>query len=261
MLLSHAMVLGVVQGLAEFLPISSSAHLILVPWFFHFADPGLLVDVALHVGTLLALCFFFWRTWYRIIVDGLLRGDKHARHLLWIILIASIPGVFAGIVLEKAAENAFRQPLLIAGTLFVGGVILWWADRRPTPRVGTPSLSFRDALLVGLAQATALVPGISRSGATISAARALGFDRSTAAELSFLLAMPITAGAALLALRHVGSTDLTPAFFIGILVSALVGGCAIRFLLAYVKRATLQVFVWYRFVLALAILCYWYVIR
>jgi undecaprenyl-diphosphatase len=248
--ISQAIILGIVQGAAEFLPISSSAHLVLAPWFFGWQDPGLTIDVALHLGTLAAILLFFWRDWFDIIRTGFGGKGTAPRHLLWYIAIASIPGAVIGALLEKAAEGTFRTPLLIAGTLTVGGLLLLWADRTKKITRSTETFSIRDALLIGCAQACAIIPGISRSGSTITAARALGFGRDAAARLSFLLAAPITGGAALFSLRHLSRTDITTPFFFGILVSAAVGMLAIRFLLRYVARADYRPFVWYRVVLA-----------
>lgn len=251
--IAQAIVLGAVQGLAEFLPISSSAHLVLAPWFFGWQDPGLTIDVALHIGTLAALLLFFWREWLDIIRSGFGGKGSVSRHLLWYIAIASIPGAVIGALFEKAAEGAFRAPLLIAVTLTVGGLLLLWADRTKGVERSTETFSVRDALLIGCAQACAIIPGISRSGSTITAARALGFGRDAAARLSFLLAAPITGGAVLFSLRHLSRADITVSFFVGIVVSAVVGMVAIRFLLRYVARADYRPFVWYRVALAAAV--------
>ncbi len=249
----QAIVLGIVQGAAEFLPISSSAHLVLAPWFFGWEDPGLTIDVALHLGTLAALLLFFWRDWLDIIRTGFGGKGTAPRNLLWYIAIASIPGAVVGALLEKAAEGTFRAPLLIAATLTVGGLFLLWADQNKLATRTTETFSVRDALLIGCAQACAIIPGISRSGSTITAARALGFGRDAAARLSFLLAAPITGGAVLFSLRHLSRADITLPFFVGILVSAGIGLLAIRFLLRYVARADYRPFVWYRIALAAVI--------
>lgn len=249
----QAIALGVLQGLAEFLPISSSAHLVLAPWLFGWEDPGLTVDVALHLGTLAALLFFFWRDWFDLIRTGFGgRGDA-PRQRLWLIGLASVPGAVVGILLEEAAEGALRAPLLIAATLAGAGLLLYLSDRYAAKNRTTLHMTVREALLLGCAQACAIIPGVSRSGATITAARVLGYDRAAAARLSFLLAAPITAGAAAYSLRHVGAEDLTLPFFLGIAVSAVVGMLAIRFLLRYVARADYRPFVWYRFVLAFVV--------
>ncbi|MBP9748778.1 undecaprenyl-diphosphate phosphatase [Patescibacteria group bacterium] len=257
----QAIVLGVVQGAAEFLPISSSAHLILAPWFFGWEDPGLTIDVALHIGTLVALLLFFWRDWLDIIRTGFGGIGTAPRNLLWYIAIASIPGAVVGALLEKAAEGTFRTPLLIAATLTIGGLLLLWADQNKRTTRMTDTFSFRDALLIGCAQACAIIPGISRSGSTITAARALGFGRDAAARLSFLLAAPITGGAVVFSLRHLSRADVTLPFFVGIFVSALVGMLAIRFLLRYVARADYRPFVWYRIALAAIIVLVFFLKR
>ncbi|TAL18996.1 undecaprenyl-diphosphatase UppP [Patescibacteria group bacterium] len=246
----QAMALGLVQGLTEFLPVSSSAHLVLLPWFFGWRDPGLAFDVALHLGTLLALLIYFFRDWLDIFRTGLGGAGKSPQKTLWLLALGSLPGALAGVLFEKQAEGFFRSPLLVAVALAVAGVLLYLADlwgRRAKEATG---FSVSSAIFIGLAQAAAIVPGVSRSGATITAARALGFNREAAARLSFLLATPITAGAAFYALRSLNSADITPAFFVGIVVAALAGLLAIRFLLRYVARASYRPFVWYRLVLA-----------
>ncbi len=252
----QAVVLGIVQGLAEFLPISSSAHLVIVPALFHWRDPGLSFDVALHLGTLLALLVYFFRDWLAIIKSGL--GFRSAappnRRLLWLIVAATIPGAIAGALLEKEAEGAFRSLPLIALTLSLGGLLLLFADRWGKNSRQVEDFNLKDALLAGLAQAAAIVPGISRSGATIAAARALGYGRKESARLSFLLATPITAGAAILGLRHLGRADLDPAFFSGVIAAAVVGFIVIKFLLKLLERTSFLPFVIYRFLISALII-------
>ena len=191
------------RALGEFLPISSSGHLIVVPWLMGWPDSGLAFDVALHLGTLAAVGFAFWRDWLRLLQGGL-RGlvsgrplaDADARLLLYLAL-ATVPGAVAGLLLDKWAETVFRSPALVSVMMALMGVVLWLADRRAGSVAEGEVVSLRDALLIGLAQALAIVPGTSRSGATISMALFLGHRREAAARFSFLLALPITAGAAL----------------------------------------------------------------
>ena len=235
--------------MTEFFPISSSAHLILVPWLFRFTDPGLAFDVALHFGTLVAVVAYFFRDWVDIIRTGFGGEGDAPRRLLWMLVIGAVPGALAGALLEASAESAFRSPALIAVTLCLGGALLFVADRVRGERKAV-FLSELDALLVGLAQAAAIVPGVSRSGATIAAARALGFGRTEAARISFLFAAPITAGAVLYALRHLTAADLTLPFFAGIVTAAVTGLLAIHWLLRYVARGSYRPFVWYRLALA-----------
>jgi undecaprenyl-diphosphatase len=254
---ARAAVLGILQGLGEFLPISSSGHLIVVPWLAGWPDSGLAFDVALHLGTLAAVALAFWRDWVRLLSAGL-RGlasgrplaDPDARLLLYLAL-ASIPGAVAGLLLDEWAETVFRSPGLVSLMMALMGLVLWLADRRAGGE-GTPeAVSLRDALLIGLAQALAIVPGTSRSGATISMALFLGHRREAAARFSFLLALPITLGAAAVKVPGLlaGGADPGPVLA-GTLAAAVSGFLAIRFLLAYVRTRSYLPFVAYRFVFA-----------
>jgi undecaprenyl-diphosphatase len=264
-------VMGIVQGLGEFLPISSSAHLILVPWFFQWNDSmigTLTFDVALHVGTLIAVVGYFWRDWLGLVraVPATVRWAVSAisrqqptpspdTHLLIAIIIGTIPGAVIGKLLENVVETQFRNPSLLAVTLSVMGVVLWLVDRTQPKDRGFDQLSWRDALLIGLAQAAAIVPGFSRSGTTLTAARALGFERASAARFSFLLSAPITLAAVLVKLPdmlQIQSSDL-PTFLIGVIVSGSVGALSIHFLLGYIRRIGFGIFAVYRIGLALAI--------
>jgi len=254
---ARALVLGILQGLGEFLPISSSGHLIVVPWLLGWGDSGLAFDVALHLGTLVAVAFAFWRDWLRLIqggLRGLLSGrplaDPDARLLLYL-AIATVPGALAGVLLDEWAETVFRSPGLVALMMALMGAVLWLADRRAGTQAATDVVSLRDAVLIGLAQALAIVPGTSRSGATISAALFLGHRREAAARFSFLLALPITAGAALVkvpALVRSGA-DMGPVL-IGMVAAAVSGLLAIRVLLGYVRTRTYVPFSIYRFAFA-----------
>ncbi len=257
---ARAIILGLLQGLGEFLPISSSGHLIVVPWLMGWPDSGLAFDVALHLGTLAAVAFAFWKDWVRLIGAGL-RGiaagkpfaDPDAR-LLWYVALATIPGAVVGKLLDEWAETVFRSPALVSLTMALMGLVLWLADRRANRSTGE-TVSLRDAILIGLAQACAIIPGTSRSGATISMALFLGQKRESAARFSFLLALPITAGAALVKvpalLRAPG--DHGPVLA-GMLAAAVSGFLAIRFLLSYVKVRDYKPFVYYRFAFAALVL-------
>jgi undecaprenyl-diphosphatase len=257
---ARAIVLGILQGLGEFLPISSSGHLIVVPWLMGWPDSGLAFDVALHLGTLAAVAFAFWRDWVRLIGAGL-RGlaagrplaDPDARLLLYLAL-ASVPGALAGLLLDEWAETVFRSPGLVALMMALMGAVLWAADRRAGSGGEGEVVSLRDALFVGLAQALAIVPGTSRSGATISMALFLGHRREAAARFSFLLALPITFGAAVVKVPDLlrGGADLGPVVA-GTVAAAVSGFLAIRVLLAYVRTRTYGPFVAYRFAFALLV--------
>lgn len=253
----QAIVLGSVQGLTEFLPVSSSAHLYVIPTLLHWSYGGVAFDVALHWGTLVALLAAFWRDWLAL-VTATLRGDAEARaaaRSTWLkLIVASIPGAVAGLLLQDVADTLLRHLPLQAALLVVFGFLLWWVDRvRPMgPRVEVPG--WGACLVIGCAQALALVPGVSRSGITITAARAMGVERVSGARFSFLLATPITFGAGLVELRHL-SPDL-PVFTLacGVVSAAVVGFFAIRGLLRWLGHAGLGVFFAYRAALALVIL-------
>jgi undecaprenyl-diphosphatase len=249
----QAIVLGIVQGLTEFLPVSSSAHLILVPWLLKWQeDPGLAFDVVLHLGTLLALIIFYWREWLEMVLS-LVNGDSVRRRLLFLLIVASVPGAIIGVLLEKQAETIFRSPALIAVTLATLGLILWAADAFGSKKRKIDDLTLVDALLIGLSQALAIIPGVSRSGATITTARFLGIDRPDAANFSFLMATPIIAGAGLLEARKFFHSGLTPQLGWGFAASAVFGLIAIVWLLRYVRTHTYRPFAIYRIALAILV--------
>lgn len=249
-----AVTLGMVQGLAEFLPISSSAHLILVPWFLGWPDPGLTFDIALHVGTLAAVAAYFWGDWLRLI-RAAPRPDTPDGRLFWLLILGAIPGGIAGVLLDSLAEQALRSPLLIAGTLALMGLALLAADRWGRSDRDMHDIGPIDVLYIGVAQACAIVPGVSRSGITIAVARARGIERAAAARFSFLLGSPIILGAALFKLRHIGDTPaiVTGPFIAGVVTAAIVGALSIGVLLRYLRHAGLGIFVAYRLLLALLI--------
>src|SRR3954466_5218405 len=197
----QAIALGVIQGLSEFLPISSSAHLTLLPWLLGWEDPGLAFDVALHWGTLAAVLAIFWRDWIRLLRAALLRqGEPRDARLFWALVVSSIPAALIGKLLDRWAEENLRAPLLIACTLGVMGVVLWACDRAGSKDRGLDQMTLGRALAIGAAQAAALFPGVSRSGSTISVGLAQGFDRESIARFSFLMSTPIIFGAGLLKL-------------------------------------------------------------
>jgi undecaprenyl-diphosphatase len=257
----QALVLGVVQGLTELLPISSSGHLILVPWLADWRyleahpDFNKTFDVALHLGTLVAVVVYFWADVVRLVAAwvGSVRRRRIAtpdERVAWLVVVATIPAALAGAVGETAIEEHLGQPWQIAIFLAVFGLVLWVADRRPERR-GLPGIGLRPALLVGLAQALALAPGVSRSGITISTGRFLGLDRDAAARLSFLLLIPIVFGAGVLqGLKDVVLTGLPPGsagpFVVGMIAAAVTGLAAIWALLGYVRRHDYTAFVVYR---------------
>lgn len=248
----QAIVLGAVQGLTEFLPVSSSAHLIIVPWLLRWRDPGLAFDVVLHLGTLVALLAYYWREWLDM-GTSLADGRPMPRRLLFLLIVASVPGAIIGVLLEKQAETIFRSPVLIATTLALMGITLWAADWIGSQKRKIEDIKFVDALLIGLSQALAIIPGVSRSGATITTARILGIDRADAANFSFLMATPIIAGAGILEAHKVFHSGLTAQLGWGFVVSAAFGVLAIVGLLSFVRTRTYRPFAIYRIVLGIAV--------
>ncbi len=246
----QAVILGLVQGLGEFLPISSSAHLVLIPWFMRWTDSGLTFDIALHVGTLLAVVIYFWKDWIRLLHQGFANPREREGKLFWYLVLATIPGALIGFVLEDVAETVFRHPVLIACMLMVLGIILYAADRRGQKQIEVETISLQTSFLIGLSQALAIIPGVSRSGVTMTAALALGMTREGAARFSFLLSAPIILGAALVKVPElIANPSMVDAGFLaGMAVACLSGLAAIGFLLRYVQTRTFLPFVVYRFI-------------
>ena len=265
MTIIQSIILGIVQGAGEFLPISSTAHLVLVPYFTGWKDPGLAFDVALHVGTLIALLLFFWKDWMEIISIFLnkigitnkkiqnTRYDIQNTSLVWLIVIATIPGAVFGFLFESKAETIFRNPLLIAFTLSFVGLVLFLADKYLKHRKNINQIDWKDSLLVGISQAVAIIPGVSRSGATITAGLWRGLNRTDAARFSFLLSAPIIFGAAIVKLPKLFSEGFDLNIILGIIFSALSGYLAIKYLLKFVEKYSYAVFFWYRLGLALIV--------
>ncbi|MBI3292556.1 MAG: undecaprenyl-diphosphatase UppP [Elusimicrobia bacterium] len=245
----QGVVLGVVQGLAEFLPVSSSAHLTVVPRLFGWPDAGLAFDVWLHWGTLLAVLVYCSRDFLSSYRTGQLPDG-----LLWLIGLGTIPGAIAGYLLQHQAETVFRTtPALIALAMILLGLILAWADRRGIERREFSTITWRDSLIIGCSQALAVIPGVSRSGVTISAALFLGIARPAAARFSFWLSLPIIFGAGLVEIpkllhgKGVGLTGIWgPPALLGFLAAALSGFVSIHVLLRYVQRHRYTPFVIYR---------------
>jgi undecaprenyl-diphosphatase len=263
----QAIVLGLTQGATEYAPVSSSGHLILVPWLFDWSivqNEALnkTFDVALHMGTLVgALIYFrndvvrYLRAWFASIGARAIR-DADER-IAWALVIGTIPGAIAGALFESAIEDNLGQPWLIATMLAVFGVVLWAVDRAARSDRGLDTIGPRTGLFLGVAQAVALQPGVSRSGITITAARAIGLERESAARFSFLLSLPIIAGAGAykaVDLVQSGFQGYGAEFFWGFVSSAVSGFVVIWFLLRYLRRHSFALFMWYR--LAVAALCY-----
>lgn len=265
MTIFEAFVLGVLQGVAEFLPISSSAHLYLARWIFGWPEPGLGFDVALHVGTLAALLWYFrvqWLALGRAAVDIVRyrRIESDMERRVPLLIIATIPAGLAGLLLEDLAETVFRAPALSATMLIVVGLLLWAVDRWMPAKRSLPGMGWRDALLIGIAQIAALVPGVSRSGATITAGRSLGLTRETAAVFSFLMSMPIIAAASLLKVpQAVGEMGLSAALVVGVIAAGASSWIAIAFLLRFVSTRSFGAFAVYRIIFGIFIFVLLYV--
>jgi len=262
----QAVILGILQGLGEFLPISSTAHLILAPWFFGWSDPGLSFDGALHVGTLIAVVAFFWRDWISIfkaafkskVSDRTDRtdrtdGEAYSANLLWLLVVASVPGALFGMLFDDKAEQALRNPLLIALTLSVVGLVLYLVDKYAVHKKEIGKITIKDSVIIGLSQAIAIIPGVSRSGATMTAGLSLGLSRESAARFSFLLSTPIIFGAALVKVPHLLKGGITLPILLGILASAITGYIAIKYMLRFIQKVGYAPFFWYRLALAVVV--------
>src|SRR5687768_13052890 len=255
----QAIVMGLVQGLSEFLPISSSAHLALTPWLFGWPAPGLAFDVALHFGTLIALVWFFWQEWVTLTkaffsILGKRRLETESERRVAFVVVATIPGAVAGYLLQDYAKTIFRTPALTGLMLIVMGVILWAVDRAARQDRGITNMTWRDAVLIGVAQMFAIVPGVSRSGSTITAGRAVGLTREAAAVFSFLLSLPIISAAVVFEGRHAIEHGITAPLVAGVIASAVSGWLAISVLLKFIARNSYGIFAAYRLVVGVGVL-------
>lgn len=256
----HAVLLALLQGLTEFLPISSSAHLILLPKLFSWPDQGLAFDVAVHVGTLFAVTLYFKAdirqlsaAWWADVYAG--RGSEHSR-LAWAVLVATVPVLFAGFIVNSWLLGHLRNPLLIAVTTLGFAIVLLWADLRGSRTRNERSLTLKQAVFIGCAQAVALIPGTSRSGVTITAGLAMGLTRKAAARFSFLLSIPVivAAGAVeLFALVKQPEAVSWPVLLLGTLIAAITAYLTVHFFLTLVERVGLMPFVIYRILLAVVL--------
>lgn len=256
----QALVLGLIQGLSEFLPISSSAHLALTPWFFGWESGGLAFDVSLHIGTLVAVAWYFRREWLALAQAGISIVRQRAvrtvveRRLVFLV-VATVPAAIAGLTVQDLAETTFRSPAVIAINLMVMGVLLWIADQFSRRDRTLDQMTMRDAVVVGLIQCLALLPGVSRSGSTITGGRVLGFDRQAAAIFSFLMSFPVTLAAAVLKAPDAFAPGTkTTTILIGIAAAAVSSWLAIAVLLRFVSRYSFGVFAAYRLVLGAIVL-------
>lgn len=256
--LLQAIIYGIIQGLGEFLPISSTAHLILAPWLFGWKDPGLTFDVALHLGTLFAVVIFFFRDWIRLIKAGFTNYKSTDGKLFWFIMLACIPGGVFGVLFNDKVETVFRNPALIGLMLIVMGLILYISDKTSRSEVKLEDIGLKRSFLIGVSQAIAMIPGVSRSGITMAAGRWFKLSREDAARFTFLLSTPFIFLSGVYKatdLRNV-NVDVLP-LVIGIITSAIVGIISIKFLLEYLKKKGFGIFVVYRIVLGVAIIGIW----
>lgn len=259
--LFQSFILGMIQGVTEFVPVSSSAHLILFPWLMKWEDPGLAFDVFLHLGTLVALFIYFFRELWGVAMGGIQSvierrvGFEPDRMLFWWIVIGTIPGAVAGLLFNHYAETVFRNPLLIAMTLSLVGFVIFWVDSQYPALRKLEDLSLFDVLWIGLAQAFAIIPGFSRSGSTMGMGRLLGFSRDAAARFSFLLCTPIILGAVVTKIKplveQIGNGMDWQLLAVGFGSSFFFGIISIHFMLRYLRSSSLAVFTWYRVALAI----------
>jgi len=268
-----AAILGIIQGLTEFLPVSSSAHLILVPWFLGWKPEGLAFDVALHVGTTISVLAYFWSDWIRLARE-LYRGFRERnlfgnpdRRLAWFLIVGTMPAMFAGLTLEEIVEDQLRSPLVTVFTLAALGVLLLVAEKRSRQNRAIEKYTWADALCIGFSQAIALIPGVSRSGITMTTALFRNSTRTSAARFSFLLSTPIILGAGLLSGLRLVDAVQNPGnsveavnwsvFGVGLFFAAVAGFLCIRYFLQYLKTRSFMPFVIYRWLLAALVLIYY----
>jgi undecaprenyl-diphosphatase len=263
--LFQVVILAVVQGLTEFLPISSTAHLYLTSWLLGWQAEELSFDIALHIGTLAAVLIYFFRDWTQIIAQGLGmsygkdRELRQNRKLLWLLVIGTIPVGVCGLLFHKQAESAWRNPFVMSTMLIGVGVLMWIADKRCQKTRDLGTVEALDAAVIGAAQALAIVPGTSRSGITITAGLFRGLDRASAARYSFLLSTPAVGAAAAKAIydlaKHGGTAAVTsPQFLVGLLVSTLTGCAVIAWFMRYLRDSSLKLFIYYRIVFGIIVL-------
>ncbi len=271
-----AAILGTIQGLTEFLPISSSAHLILVPWLFGWKPEGLFFDVSLHFGTALAVVSYFWNDWV-VLVREVLRGISQGnllgnsqRRLAWYLVVGTFPAMIVGLGFEKYITEHFRSPLITVVTLIVFGALLYYAEKAGRHTRSIDQLAWGDSIWIGVSQSLALIPGVSRSGITMTTAMLRDNDRGTSARFSFLLSTPVIVGAAVLEGWHFlkalrlspGSTDALThqwsVLFVGTLCATITGFLSIRYFLRYIQKNSFLPFVVYRFLLAIVVLVFYF---
>ncbi len=252
-------ILGIVQGIGEFLPISSSAHLILVPFLLGWEESSMAFDIALHFGTLMAVLVIFFKEWWNLFIGAVKKVTKGKNStenkMFWYLVIATIPGAVIGLLLEDVVEGFFRkQYWLIALSLAIMGVLIYvgdkWADKHYRKQVEFKNISLKQAFIVGCSQALAVIPGFSRSGTTILTGRLVGMSKEAITKFTFLLSVPIIAGATILKLPDL---EITLSTILGIFTSFVVGVISIKFLLKYIKNHDFSVFAFYRVIIAILV--------
>jgi undecaprenyl-diphosphatase len=262
----HAIVLGALKGITEFIPVSSSAHLTLVPWLFKWPEPGLAFNVFLHLGALTALFGYFFNDWWALFFAGLQSilerkiGFDRERGLFWLIVVGTIPGAVAATLFHEQAEISFRSPLLIAITLSSVGFLLYWIDGKYAALKNLDEIRMGDALWIGLAQALSMIPGVSPTGSTMGMGRLRGLNREAAARFSFMLCLPMILTSVLVEgrrLMELTSFELPLSYLLTGFGAALVGGIlSIHFMLQYLRTSDFRLFAWYRMLLA-AFIVFW----
>lgn len=260
-------ILAIIQGIAEFLPISSSAHLIIFRDLFGIGatsvtgNLALAFDIALHFGTLLAICLYFFKDFWNMVIKGLTKPKEKEGKLLWYLVAATIPAAIVGVLFEEKIEEVVRTNFLLIGfALIIMGIIIFLADKYNKSEKGIENMNVKDAILIGCSQVFALIPGFSRSGTTIAAARCLKIEKEDAARFSFFLSAPVVAGAVLLSLLKGETIALITAnlsvFIVGVLVSFIAGLICIEFLLKYLKKHDFKIFMVYRILLGVLVILY-----
>ena len=256
----ESIILGIVQGIGEFLPISSSAHLILVPYLFGLKEGSMAFDIALHFGTLLAVLVIYFKEWWKLFIGAcnkvFKKKESTDNKIFWYLVTATVPGALAGLLLDDIVENVFRKQIwLIALSLAIMGVLIYlgdkWASKHyKNKETKFENITFKQAFLVGCSQAFAVIPGFSRSGTTILTGRLLGLDKESITKFTFLLSVPIITGATIL---KIGDLVMTKEVIIGIITSFIVGIISIKFLLNYIKKHDFSIFAFYRVIIAIIV--------
>ena len=259
----QGIILGIVQGFTELLPISSSAHLALIPWAFEWEIPPSF-DVALHFGTLLAIGIFFFKDWLKLIVGGYNQVVKKEKtpegRMFWYIVVATIPGGIIGFVLDHFMEGILNKPIIIAIALIVMGIILYLVDKNCKSKTEYKDMTFKQTFLIGISQCLAFIPGVSRSGITMTTGRALGVKRESAAKYTFMLSAPIVLAATIFKLKDfieyfaVANTVGIIAFIMGVIFSFVVGLIVIKFLLEYLRKGSFKIFAIYRVIIGIIVI-------